>query len=113
MFLKQAITSLFVIQRASQVLMIVLAVTMLVLPFFTQPQEASAEASAEGLLTCIVTGCFAIIATIIGVCLSCYLNACNECGDWGVGAGHLVSCGGGHNYYYCIPNSGWQHETCN
>ena len=60
----------------------------------------------------IVSGCFVILASIIGVCLNCYINKCDNCGDWGVGTGHLVSCELGHNYYYCFPGSAWVHGTC-
>lgn len=108
MFLQQTMRPWFAIQRASQVTMILLALAMLVLPVLTQPEEAEAA-----LLVCVVGGCFAIVAAIAGVCAHCYITRCQgPCGGWGIGTGHLVSCKASHNYYYCMPNSAWQHATC-
>ena len=114
MFLQQTMTPWFAIQRASQVVMILLAITMLALPLLTQPQEAEA---ADPLTICFIAGCFAIVAAIVGACawhtINQWANACpGYCGDWGTGEAHRQMCRNGHVYYDCYPNAGWLHATC-
>lgn len=113
MFSQQTISPWFAVQRASQVTMILLAVAMLVLPILTQPEEAE----AVELVTCIVGGCFAIVAAIVGACawhtINQWANACpGYCGAWGTGEAHRQMCENGHVYYDCYPNAGWLHATC-
>ena len=105
------------IQHASQVIMILLAFAMLILPILHQPQEAAAE-PVSALTLCIIAGCFAIVATIAGVCLAHIINDCNNCGQWGAGTDHEKVClpGCGRNYWSCILDYGvseaWLHACC-
>ena len=103
------------IQQASQVIMILLAFAMLILPILHQPEEAAA---ADPLTICIIAGCFAIIATITGVCLAHIINDCNNCGQWGAGTSHEKVCvpGCGQNFWSCVLDYGvseaWLHACC-
>ena len=109
MFLQQTIgTPWFAVQRASQVTMILLAVTMLVMPILSPQQEVDAEP-----LSTIICTCITIIGGILCVCLDKYINKCTgHCGRWGVGTGHERSCENGHSYHSCYPNAPWLHATC-
>ncbi len=115
MFLQQTMGPWFAIQRASQVIMILLAVAMLVLPLLTQPEEAEAIGPVG---ICIMSGCFIIVAAIAGACARHILKACNNCGEWGVGNSHRHVClpGCGYNFWSCVLDYGvseaWLHACC-
>ena len=105
MFLEKTLTPWFAVQRASQVLMILLAVAMLFIPVLTKPKEAEA---ASILCTCVI-----VVGALLCVCLGNFIDKCpGPCGGWGIGSGHEKECLAGHNYYYCFPNAGWLHATC-
>ena len=115
MFLQKTMSPWFAIQRASQVTMILLALAMLVLPLFTQTEEAEAI-GPFGL--CLIAGCFAIISAIAGVCAHHVINDCSNCGQWGAGTDHEKVCvpGCGYNYWSCVLDYGvseaWLHACC-
>ena len=105
MFLQQAMNPWFAIQRASQVLMILLAVAMLVVPMLFHPQETEAVAP----LVCVVV---AGGIGLGGVLLAWELASCSECGKNGAGESHRTTCPKGHTYYDCQSSNVWLHEPC-
>ena len=105
MFLQQTMGPWFVVQRASRVTMLLLAVTMLVLPILHTPKDAEA---LEPITVTIILG----VVGLGGVLLAGELNDCDNCGKNGVGDSHYVKCPKEHWYYNCVPNNNWHHEPC-
>lgn len=81
MVLQPTMNPWFAVQRASQVLMILLAVAMLVMPMLFQPQETEAVAP---LVCVVVAGGFGLGAVL----LAWELASCSECGKNGAGEAH-------------------------
>lgn len=69
MFLQQAMNPWFVIQRTSQVLMILLAVAMLVVPILHQPEADAVPVLLIG----------AVVAAVIGAGALIYVSQSPEC----------------------------------
>lgn len=107
MFLQQAMNPWFVIQRTSQVLMILLAVAMLFIPILYQSEEAEAVPwvwAGVTLGVAIIGG----IAYVIGN----HPPHCDRCGDHAKttdheymctyrGCGHQWNCSSGSAHYHC------------
>jgi len=92
-FLQQTMSPWFAVQRASQVTMILLAVTMLFIPYLYQPEEA--EAGWFLLATAIIAGIVTIITTHPHHCDSCEHHVDPPQAHWAV-----HSCGEGS-----LPNA--------
>lgn len=106
MFLQQAMNPWFAVQRASQVLMILLAVAMLVVPILHQPEEADA-------LPVLLIG--AVVAAVIGAGALIYVSADKPCpADCGESVpksdAHWTTHSCGLGYYGCSWSA--HHDYC-
>lgn len=105
MFLQQAMNPWFVIQRTSQVLMILLAVAMLVVPILHQPEADAVPVLLIG----------AVVAAVIGAGALIYVSADKPCpADCGDSVpksdAHWTTHSCGLGYYGCSYSA--HHDYC-
>ena len=106
MFLTQTMNPWFAVQRASQFLMILLAMAMLIMPTLDEPAEAQIG----------VTELLAVLAIVVGAGTALYVASdkpCgNSCGDnTPTSATHRVPCGSCRAYVWDCPNLSHPHQV--
>lgn len=101
MFLQQTMTPWFAIQRVSQIIMILLAIAILILPILHSQKEAEAVSGAE-VIALVVAGTALVVSW-----MSTQNPKCSSCGsEVSVPEAHWSThspCGTG--YWNCNPDS--------